>query len=113
MKKIIKYIKNVWLTIWLLMKKLGSVKGVISFVMVWLIISGSGLIAVGILIQNGWLIGIGTSIYAFWLLPLTPLIPLNLALSLLVQRYVLMDKKISFKQIKKELKNIYSKKEQK
>lgn len=107
----LKYIKNVWITIWLFLKKLGSWRGVLSFLIVWLVISGSGLIVAGVILNNLWLIGLGTSIYAFWLLPLTPLIPVNLILALIIQRYVFRDKRISYKQIKEELNKIYKKQE--
>ncbi len=76
-----------------------------------MIISGAGLILIGVIVGNVWLIGVGTSIYAFWLAPLTPLIPINIALALVVQRYVFLDKSISIQSIKNKFKEVKLKNE--
>lgn len=103
MKKIKEVLVNFFTSIWLLIKKLGSIRGIISFLIVWLLISGSGLIVLGWIFDSQWLIGIGVGIYGFWLAPFTPLIPINLFLALLFQRFILLDRSISIAQIKEEL----------
>lgn len=101
---------NFWKGIWNVVKSMANWKGVLSLFIVWLLISGAGLILIGVIFTNKWLIGAGTSIYAFWLAPITPLIPINIALALFVQRFVFRDKSISWKVIKQKFKEIGDKK---
>ena len=101
---------NFWKGIWEVIKSMSNWKGVLSLILVWLIISGAGLILIGVIVGNVWLIGVGTSIYAFWLAPLTPLIPINIALALFAQRFIFRDKSISWKVIKQKFKEIGGKK---
>ena len=105
-KKIFNWFIRFWKGIWAIIKSMGNWKGVTSLIITWLIISGSGVSIVGILIANAWIIGIGATIYGFWLLPLTPLIPINIAIAMLIQRFIFRDKNVSFKVIK-ALDNIY------
>lgn len=85
-KKTFNWFIRFWKGIWAIIKSMGNWKG--------------------ILIANAWLIGIGATIYGFWLLPLTPLIPINIAIAMLIQRFIFRDKNVSFNVIK-ALDNIY------
>lgn len=91
---------------WYIIKSMGSWRGILSLILVWLIISGSGLFILGFVIRNNWLKGLGITIYAFWLAPFTPLIPINIALALFMQRYILLDKSISWSRIKEAFKEV-------
>ena len=97
---------NFWKGIWNVIKSMSNWKGVLSLILVWLIISGAGLILIGFIVGNVWLIGVGTSIYTFWLAPLTPLIPINIALALFVQRFIFRDKSVSIENIKQKFKEV-------
>lgn len=97
-------IKRLWLGIWRVIKQMGSIRGVIALILVWLVISGSGVSLLGIIFKNGYLIGLGATIYAFWLAPLTPLIPINIALAMIIQRYVFRDKRVGWSNIKSQFK---------
>jgi len=70
-----------------------SVRGVIALLITWLTLSGVGLIIIGFIIKNAWLIGVGTAMWLFWLAPLTPLIPITLAVAVFIKRYIFRDKK--------------------
>ena len=98
-----------WKGIWAVVKSMGNWKGVLSLLIVWLLISGSGVALVGFIIQNGWLIGLGTTIYGFWLLPGTPLIAINIALAMLVQRFVFQDRNVTWHSIKSKFKEAFAK----
>lgn len=97
---------NIWKAIWELLKQMGSIKGVISFSIVWIILSGVGLMIVGFIIRNAYLKYIGGIIFLFWLGPMTPLVPLVIALALVFQRYVLRDKSVGIYIIKESFKKI-------
>lgn len=101
MKKIWEYFVRFWKGIWAIIKSMGSWQGILSLFIVWLVLSGVGLLIIGFIIQNNWLMGIGTAIFVFWLGPFTPLIPLVIGLAMVVQRYVFLDKRMSFKTFKK------------
>lgn len=88
--------------IWAVVKSMGNWRGVLSLFIVWLIISGSGLIILGFIIRNNWLKGIGITMYAFWLGPFTPLIPINIGLAMLMQRFIFRDKSVSMESIKEK-----------
>lgn len=100
-----------WKGIWAVVKSMGNWKGVLSLLIVWLLISGSGVALVGFILQNGWLIGLGTTIYGFWLLPATPLIAINIALAMLVQRFVFQDRNVTWQSIKSKFKEAFAKEE--
>ncbi len=40
--------------------------------------------------------------YAFWLGPFTPLIPINIGLAMLMQRFIFRDKSVSMESIKEK-----------
>jgi len=88
--------------IWAVVKSMGNWRGVLSLFIVWLIISGAGLIILGFIIRNNWLKGIGITMYAFWLGPFTPLIPINIGLAMLMQRFIFRDKSVSMESIKEK-----------
>jgi len=110
-KKWWRWFVNFWKGIWAIVKSMGSWKGVTSLIVVWLILSGSGVALIGVILQNAWLIGVGTSIYTFWLLPLTPMIPINIALAMVVQRFIFQDRNVSIKSIKEKFKEAFKKEE--
>ncbi len=103
--KFITFLKGLWNVI----KSMGNLKGVLALLITWLIISGSGLIILGFIFAIPKLTFIGTSIYAFWLLPLTPLIPINIGIAMLVQKYVFRDKNVSWENIKKQFAKVKEK----
>ena len=100
MRKILKFFKGVWSVI----KSMGNWKGVISLLITWLILSGSGLIIIGWILAINKLVIIGISIYGFWLLPLTPLMPITILIAMMIQKFVFRDKSISIKNIKERFK---------
>ncbi len=100
-----------WKGIWAVVKSMGNWKGVLSLLIVWLLISGSGVALIGFILQNGWLIGLGTTIYGFWLLPATPLIAINIALAMLVQRFVFQDRNVTWQSIRSKFKEAFAKEE--
>src|SRR5678816_565699 len=107
--KFIRFLKGLWNVI----KSMGNLKGVLALLITWLIISGSGLIILGFIFAIPKLTFIGTSIYAFWLLPLTPLIPINIGIAVLVQKYVFRDKNVSWENIKKQFAKVREKEKEK
>lgn len=102
----ISFWKRFWLGVWRVIKQMGSIRGVIALIIVWFVISGSGVSLLGIIFKNGYLIGLGATIYAFWLAPFTPLIPINIVIALLFQRYVFRDKNVGLSKIKDTLRQI-------
>lgn len=108
MKKLLKWFLNFWKMIWEVVKSMSNWKGIISLILVWFIISGSGIFLVGFVFKNSYLMWLGGAIYIVWLTPI-PLIPINIAIALLVQRFVFQDKTISWKVIKEKFKQIWSK----
>jgi|SRR5690554_282294 len=113
MRKIWRYFINFWKGIWAVIKSMGNWRGVLSLLIVWLVVSGAGLVVLGFIFQNNWLKGIGLTIYAFWLGPFTPLIPLIIALAMVVQRFVFLDRNVSYKNVKEKFQIAFSKKEDK
>lgn len=103
--KFITFLKGLWNVI----KSMGNLKGVLALLITWLLISGSGLIGLGIILAIPRLAIIGTTIYGFWLLPLTPLIPINIGIAMLVQKYVFRDKNVSWENIKKQFAKVREK----
>ena len=94
---------------WRVVKQMGSIRGVISLLLVWFLISGVGLALVGALFKNGYLIGLGGLIFGFWAGPFTPLIPINIALAMIIQRYVFRDKRVGWSNIKSQFKEAFKK----
>lgn len=107
MKKAWRAFANFWKGIWEIVKSMGNWRGVLSLLIVWLIISGSGIFVLGFVFNNTLLKGIGIAMYAFWLGPFTPLIPLNIALAMVVQRFVFLDKNVSWKSIKEKFRGAF------
>lgn len=105
----ISFWKRFWIGVWRVVKQMGSIRGVISLILVWFLISGVGLALVGALFKNGYLIGLGGLIFGFWAGPFTPLIPINIAIAMIIQRYVLRDKRVGWTNIKNQFKEAFEK----
>lgn len=108
MKKAWKYFVNFWKGIWAIIKSMGNWRGVLSLFIVWASLSGAGLIAIGFIFSSKALRNIGFGIYAFWLGPFTPLIPIMIALAMFIQRFIFLDKNVSWKTIKDKFKMAFS-----
>lgn len=104
----INFWKSLWLGIWRTVKRMGSVKGVVSLIVVWVALSGVGVGVVGVLFKVPYLIWLGGMMIVFWASPMTPLIPITIAIAMLFQRYVLRDKSIGWKQIKLQFKDAFT-----
>lgn len=111
MKKAWRLFKEFWVGIWNVVRSMGNWKGMLSLAIVWLVLSGAGLILIGIIITAPILRTIGYAIYGFWVLPLTPLIPITIAIAMVVQRYVFQDKSVSWKNIKQQFGKAFEKKD--
>lgn len=98
-----------WQAVWETVKLMGNWRGVLSLLIVWLTLSGSGLILLGWLIGSKELVGQGLMIYFFWLLPATPLMAITIGFALMFQRLVLRDKTVAWTNIKEIFKNIFTK----
>ena len=94
-----------------MVKQMGSIKGIFSLLVVWLVFSGAGVALIGVIFKNGYLIGLGGLIFGFWAAPFTPLIPICIAFAMLFQRYVLRDKSVGWTEIKKKFKEAFEKDE--
>ena len=111
MKRFIDFWKRFWIGIWCIIKQIGSVRGVIALILTWLLLSGVGVGFVGIVLKNGYLMGLGGTMVAFWVAPFTPLIPITIAVSMLIQRYVFRDKRVGWSNIKSQFKEAFAKDE--
>jgi len=107
-KKLFKLFIKFWKGLWHVIKSMGNWKGFVSLILSWLLLSGSGLILLGILITNNRLISLGTTIYAFWLLPATPMILIEVAIAMLMQRFIFRDKNVTWKVIKTKFKEAFN-----
>lgn len=107
MKKYWNYFVRFWKGIWNIVKSMGNWRGVLSLLIVWLALSGSGVFILGFIISDSWLMGIGSAIYAFWLLPGTPLIAINIAVAMVVQRFVFLDKNVTWEAVKTRFKEAF------
>ena len=115
--KLINYFIAGLKTIWSLIKRFfTSAKGIIAIVISFAIFEGWALVFIGIgtLTNNWWLVSVGSAVTAFWATP-APMWALIIALALVIQRYVLFDKKApNIKFIKDEfIKNLNKDKENK
>lgn len=106
MKKLWEIIVSFFRGMWFIIRTMGNWKGILSLVIVWLAISGSGLVIVGFIFNFRYLIWLGTTIYGLWLMPYVPLIPINIVIALLFQRYVFRDKNVGLSKIKDTLRQI-------
>ena len=87
--------KVFFLTVWAIIKEMRTVRGILALIISYVIYHGWAVffVAFGTIVGNGWMIGIGTAVMLFWLGPGTPVIPLIIVTALIIQRYVLFDKK--------------------
>lgn len=106
MKRLWGIIVSFFKGMWFIIKTMGNWKGILSLIIIWLIISGSGLVIVGFVFNFSYLIWLGSTIYGLWLMPYFPLIPINIVIALLFQRYVLIDKSVGLSRIKDTLRQI-------
>lgn len=79
-------------------------RGIVSLLLTWLVVSGAGCIVLGYILAVPALRAVGYSIYTFWLLPMTPMIPICIGIALIVQRFIFQDKNVSIANIKKQFK---------
>lgn len=63
----------------------------------------------GFIINNAYLKYIGGVMFLFWLGPMTPLVPIVIALALVFQRYILRDKNVGIYIIKDKFREIFKK----
>lgn len=85
-----------------LIKSMGSIKGLISLFISFMIYVGWAivLLIIGIIIGDAWLISVGTGTILFWAGPFTPMWMLIIGTAIFIQRFILRDKKaISKKEI--------------
>lgn len=109
MKKALKWFAQFWVGIWKVVKSMSNWKGVVSLFLSWLILSGAGVSLIGFIIGNKYLIGLGVTIYGFWLLPLTPLTLITVAVAMLMQRFIFRDRNVSWHSIKAKFKEAFKK----
>lgn len=79
-----------------LIKSMGSIKGLISLFISFMIYVGwaIALLIVGIIIGDAWLISVGTGTILFWAGPFTPMWMLIIGTAIFIQRFILRDKKV-------------------
>lgn len=88
--------------LWRLIKSMGTIKGLISLFLSFMIYVGWAivLLIIGIIIGDAWLISVGTGTILFWAGPFTPMWMLIIGTAIFIQRFILRDKKaISKKEI--------------
>ena len=71
--------RKMWQWLKKLAKQLTDPFTFVVFGVLWVIVSGAGILVVGVILQNYWLIGVATTIIAFWVAPFTPLIQIGRA----------------------------------
>ena len=78
-----------------LIKSMGSIKGLISLFISFMIYVGWAivLLIIGIIIGDAWLISVGTGTILFWAGPFTPMWMLIIGTAIFIQRFILRDKK--------------------
>ncbi len=74
---------------------MGSIKGLISLFISFMIFTGWAivLIIIGIIWGNGYLISLGTGVILFWAGPFTPMWLLIITTAIFIQKIILRDKK--------------------
>lgn len=98
-----------WAVLKEVFRQINSWQGWLSYGIVWLILSGAGLLIVGFIIKSHMIKSVATTIIIFWTGPGTPLVPIALATGLTFQRYVLGDKSVNPKKIAVEFKKAFKK----
>ena len=94
-QQFIRFWKVFFLTVWEIIKEMKTVRGILALLIAYIIYHGWAMffVAFGTITGNAWMVGIGTAVILFWFGPGTPVIPLIIVTALLIQRYVLFDKK--------------------
>lgn len=111
--KIGRFFKWVWRffvdffkSVWRVIVSLKTAKGILAFVISFTIYYGWALamIVVGTIFpQYRWMIGVGTGVVIFWAGPFTPFWAITLVTTIIIQRYILRDKKTqTFREIYKQ-----------
>lgn len=82
-----------WL--WGVIKSFGSVKGILSLFISFMVFYGWALvfIVIGIISGNAWFYGTGTAVIVFWAGPFTPFFPIMIAFASVLRLKVFRDKK--------------------
>lgn len=92
-------IRGTWFLIKEALSQIKSIRGVVSFILAWLLLSGSGLIVLGSVLKNPNISGVGLTLMVVWMGPGTPLLPINFAAGMLIQRVVFFDRRVKPKEI--------------
>lgn len=112
-KKLIIWFYKVLLALWKIVKSMKGWKGVTSLVISFMLFAGWAYImaAVGWVIGNTWMMGVGAAVILFWIGPFTPLFGIVIAFALIIQRFVFLDKSISWQNIKEKFREAFRKEE--
>lgn len=94
-----KLLKAIYLSLWNMFKQFLTPRGIIAYIIVWLALSGVGLMGYGLIFNRYNLVALGGVILAFWAGPFSPLVPIVMLLSGLLARYILRDKNIALSKI--------------
>jgi hypothetical protein len=93
-------------SLWRVIVSLKTAKGILALAISLTIYYGWAIafIVIGTVFpQYRWMIGVGTGVVIFWAGPFTPFWPITLVTTIIIQRYILRDKKTqSFKEIYKQ-----------
>ena len=92
-----------------IIKEINTWRGRISLLLTWFLLSGTFLVILGIIIGNNALYLTGLGLWVMWLGPGTPLLLLVIALSMIIQRWVFLDRSVSMETIKKAFRNAFRK----
>lgn len=90
-----------------ILKLFMTIRGILSLVFIWLLLSGMGLYVLGVILKETYFKVFGLTIFAFWAGPFTPLIPLVLIVAGMFAKFVLRDNKISIIKIKEIIQNSF------
>ena len=112
LNKIWKALKQFYLSIWEILKEIGNLKSLLSFILTFAIMSGTAFIIIGYGANILWMTTTGYSMLALYFAP-TASLPINIVLSLIVQRYIFQDKNVSVRMIKDQWKEVKIKLENK
>ena len=91
----IRFWKVFFLTVWEIIKEMRTFRGILALIISYVIYHGWAVffVSFGTFTGNAWMVAIGSAVILFWFGPGTPVIPLIIVTALLIQRYILFDKK--------------------
>lgn len=107
MKRYYQIIKSFFKMVFRILKLFMTIRGILSLVFIWLLLSGMGLYVLGVILKETYFKVFGLTIFAFWAGPFTPLIPLVLIVAGMFAKFVLRDNKISIIKIKEIIQNSF------